>query len=104
MVDVSDIAPELAKSLPRYPQLPVTLIGRLAVDVSLHGQGRGAFMLMDALHRSWQRATDIAAMAVAVDAKDEAAAAFYQHFDFTPLQRDPRRLCLSMKKVAALLR
>ena len=61
-------------------------------------------MLMDALHRSWQRATDIAAMAVAVDAKDEAAAAFYQHFDFTPLQRDPRRLCLSMKKVAALLR
>ena len=37
MVDVCDIAPDLAKSLPRYPQLPVTLIGRLAVDVSLHG-------------------------------------------------------------------
>ena len=103
-VDVSDIAPDLAKTLPRYPQLPVTLIGRLAVDQRLRGQGRGAFLLMDALHRSWQGATEIAAMAVVVDAKDDAAAAFYSHFDFTPLQGDPRRLYLSMKKIAALFR
>ena len=45
---------------------------------------------MDALRRSWQRATESAAMAVVVDAKDEAAAAFYQQFDFTALLRDPR--------------
>ena len=50
MIDVSDIAPELAKCLPRYPPLPVTLIGRLAVDQRLKGQGRGAFLLIDALH------------------------------------------------------
>jgi len=104
VVDISDIAPELAKSLPRYPQLPVTLIGRLAVDQRLKGQGRGAFLLMDALHRSWQRATDIAAMAVVVDAKDDAAAAFYQHFDFTPVQSEPHRLYLPMKKIAVLFR
>lgn len=104
VIDVSDIAPELAKSLPRYPQLPVTLMGRLAVDQRLKGQGRGAFLLMDALQRSWQRATDIAAMAVVVDAKDDAVVAFYRHFDFTPLQSDPRRLYLSMKKIAALFR
>ena len=104
VADVSDIAPELAKTLPRYPQLPVTLIGRLAVDQSLRGQGRGAFLLLDALHRSWQRATEIAAMAVVVDAKDEAAEAFYLHFDFTPLRGSPRRLYLSMKKIAALFR
>lgn len=104
VIDVSDIAPELAKSLPRYPQLPVTLVGRLAVDQRLKGQRRGSFLLMDALRRSWQRATDIAAMAVVVDAKDDAAVASYRHFDFTPLQSDPRRLYLSMKKVAALFR
>jgi GNAT superfamily N-acetyltransferase len=103
-VDINDIAPDLAKTLPRYPQLPVVLIGRLAVDRRLRGQGRGAFLLMDALHRSWQRATEIAAMAVMVDAKDETAAAFYKHFDFTPLQGDPSRLYLSMKKVAVLFR
>ena len=104
VVDVGDIAADLARSLPRYPQLPVTLIGRLAVDQRLKGQGRGAFLLMDALHRSWQRAADIAAMAVIVDAKDDAAAAFYRHFDFSPLQSDPRRLYLPMKKIAALFR
>jgi len=43
-------------------------------------------------------------MAVVVDAKDDAAAAFYRHFDFTPLQRDPRQLYLSMKKIAVLFR
>ena len=104
VVDVGDIAPELAKSLPRHPQRPVTLIGRLAVDVSLHGQGRGTLLLIDALHRSWRRATGMAARAVVVDAQDEAAAAFYQHFDLTVLQCDPRRWYLSMTKVAALLR
>jgi hypothetical protein len=43
-------------------------------------------------------------MAVIVDAKDDAAAAFYRHFDFSPLQSDPRRLYLPMKKIAALFR
>ena len=61
-------------------------------------------LLIDALHRSWRRATGMAARAVVVDAQGEAAAAFYQHFDLTVLQRDPRRWYLSMTKVAALLR
>ena len=43
-------------------------------------------------------------MAVVVDAKDEAAAAFYQHFDFPPLQSHARRLYLPMKTVADVLR
>jgi len=103
IVDVADIAPDLAKKLPRYPQLPVTLIGRLAVHEQLKGQGCGALLLMDALHRSLTHAEDIAAMAVVVDAKDDAAAAFYRHFSFLPLQRDARRMYLPMKTVAALL-
>ena len=35
--------------------------------------------------------------------KDEAAAAFYKHFDFTPLQSNERRLYLPMKTVASVL-
>ena len=103
LLGVGDIAPELARKLPRYPQLPVTLIGRLAVHEALKGQGRGAFLLMDALRRSLMHAAEIAAMAVVVDAKDDAAAAFYRHFDFAPLQADERRLYLPMKTVAAVL-
>jgi hypothetical protein len=32
---------DLAKKLPRYPQLPVTLLGRLAVNQSHKGNGLG---------------------------------------------------------------
>lgn len=103
VIGAEDIAPDLAKKLPRYPQLPVTLIGRLAVDQASKGQGHGELLLMDALQRSLNHAAQIAAMAVVVDAKDEAAEAFYRHFDFQPLQATPRRLYLSMKTIAALL-
>ena len=103
IVDVTDVAAALARKLPRYPQLPVTLIGRLAVHARLKGQGAGSFLLMDALHRSFTHSAEIAAMAVVVDVKDDAAASFYRHFDFQPLQRDARRLYLPMQTVAALL-
>lgn len=102
VVSVIDIAADLAKTLPRYPQLPVTLLGRLAVDQRLKGQGMGEFLLLDALRRSLSRAADVAAMAVVVDAKNEAAAAFYGHYEFRPLHSLPSRLYLSMTKVARL--
>ena len=99
----SDALPaELARKLPRYPQLPVTLLGRLAVDRSRKGLGMGEFLLMDALHRSLSAATEIAAMAVLVDAKDASAEAFYRRFGFVPLQQRPARLYLPMKTVATL--
>ena len=40
-ISTADVAPKMASKLPRYPQLPVTLIGRLAVDNRLKGQDRG---------------------------------------------------------------
>ena len=102
LVDASALPDTLAKRLPRYPQLPVTLLGRLAVDLSMKSRGIGQFLLMDALRRSLEAAVNIAAMAVLVDAKDEAAEAFYRHFGFLPLQQQPRRLFLPMKTVAGL--
>jgi GNAT superfamily N-acetyltransferase len=101
-IPANEVPPELARKLPRYPQLPVTLLGRLAVDQNLKGQGMGQFMLMDALHRSLQAAAGIAAMAVVVDAKDASAAAFYQHFGFIPLNLTASRLFLPMATIAAL--
>ena len=46
---------------------------------------------MDALRRSLEVASNIATMAVIVDAKDKAAGAFYRHLRFMPLQQQPRR-------------
>ena len=103
VLSVSEVARELAMKLPRYPQLPVTLIGRLAIDLRLKGQGCGEYLLMDARNRSPAHSAEIAAMAVVVEAEDETAAAFYRHFDFQPLQASARRLYLPMKTVQALL-
>lgn len=102
LVDTGELPDTLVKKLPRYPQLPVTLLGRLAVDQSMKGRGLGEFLLMDALRRSLEAAANIAAMAILVDAKDEAAEAFYRHFSFVPLQQRPRRLFLPMQSIAEL--
>lgn len=102
VIHAADLPQALAHKLPRYPQLPVTMLGRLAVDQKLKGRGIGQFLLMDALRRSLDAATQIAAMAVLVDAKDQAAEAFYAHFGFMPLQQQPARLFLPMKTVAEL--
>lgn len=98
-----DLPEELARKLPRYPQLPVTLLGRLAVDQSTKGRGLGEHLLLDALHRSLAHADQIAAMAVVVDAKDESAASFYRHYGFIPLQAQPSRLFVPMRLAATLL-
>lgn len=101
-VPANEVPPELARKLPRYPQLPVTLLGRLAVDLQHKAQGMGQFLLMDALHRSVQAAAGIAAMAVVVDAKDSLAAAYCQHFGFIALNLTASRLFLPMVTIAKL--
>ena len=98
-----DLPDELAHKLPRYPQLPATLLGRLAVDQSTKGQGLGEHLLLDALRRSLAHADQIAAMAVVVDAQDDAAAAFYRHYGFLTLQAQPSRLFVPMRLLTQLL-
>lgn len=102
IIPVDELPPDLMKRLPRYGQLPVTLLGRLAVDRSASGQGVGEFLLVDALRRSLEAAQQIAAMAVIVDAKDQRAESFYRHFEFQPFQQTPLRLFLPMTQIAKL--
>ena len=103
VLTLGELPDDAARRLPRYPQLPVTLLGRLAIDQSVRGQGLGEHLLLDALHRSLTHADQIAAMAVVVDAKDDAAAAFYRHYGFIALQARPQRLFLPMATVERLL-
>lgn len=102
IIPVQELPPNLMKRLPRYGQLPVTLLGRLAVDRTVGGQGIGEFLLADALRRSLEGAQQIAAMVGIVDAKDERAESFYRHFDFLPFQQTPLRLFLPMVQIAKL--
>ncbi len=103
-VGLTDLPEEVVRRLPAYPNVPVTLLGRLAVDRRYKGRGLGAFLLMDALRRAWVQSSQIAAVAVVVDAVDEEAVRFYKHFDFIPFSERPTRLFLPMKTIAALFR
>lgn len=92
-VRAADLPPELARRLPRYP-VPVALLGRLAVDREAQRQGLGSILLADACRKVHQAGRVIGIAAIIVDAKDAAAAAFYEHFGFTPLPGQPGRLLL----------
>jgi GNAT superfamily N-acetyltransferase len=99
---VHDVLPAAeAKGLPRL-DVPVVLIGRLAVDRSVQGQGLGALLLVDALRRSVQISDQVGIRAVEVDALDDAARNFYLKFGFRSLLDDPRHLFLPMHEIRKL--
>ena len=97
---LADLPASTAKKLPRYPTVPGIRMGRLAVDQAFKGQGLGGALLADALDRSAR--SEIAAFAMIVDAKDEAAAAFYRHHGFIVLPDSPLALFLPLATVQRL--
>ena len=84
----AEATPRLQKGAPRHP-VPAVLLARLAVDRARHGQRVGAGLLKDAILRTLGAAEAIGVRALLVHAKDEAATAFYQRYDFEPLPAHP---------------
>ncbi len=93
-INIGELPETVAKKLPRYPLMPATLIGRLAVDRRNQGKGGGELLLMDALKRSLISTKQIGSVAVVVDAKDDSAKEFYTHFQFIQLVNYSHRLFL----------
>ena len=94
---LADLPASSGKKLPRYPTVPAVRMGRLAVDQAFKGRGLGGALLADALDRAAR--SEIAAYALMVDAKDEAAAAFYRHHGFITLPDSPLTLFLPLATV-----
>lgn len=101
-VDLGDLPADVARKLPSYPVVPATLLGRLAVDRHHQGHGIGELLLMDALRRVNEQSSQIASVAVIVDAIDQQAVQFYKHFDFLPFPDRPTRLFLPMRTIGTL--
>lgn len=98
-----DEAPQrVKKGLARHP-IPVILLARLAVDVSIQGKGVGSGLLKDALLRTAQAAETIGARALLVHAKDDQAKALYERFNFEASPSDPYHLLLVMKDLLAIV-
>lgn len=97
-----DALPEdQAKGLPRI-DLPVVLIGRLAVDQSTQGQGMGEHLLIDALRRSEYLASKVGIRAVEVHAIDASARKFYEKYGFLSLEDDLQHLFMPMHVIRKL--
>ena len=103
-VQLDEVPEAIARKLPKYPVVPATLLGRLAVSTAFRGQGLGAMLLMDALYRSLQHSKELASAGVVVDAKDAAALAFYRKYGFLDLPNVEWRLFLPMGTVERLFR
>lgn len=101
-VRLPELSAAAVRKLPRYPLIPATLLGRLAIDQRFQGKGYGRFLLADALHRAVR--SEIASFAVIVDAKDESARRFYERESFLPLPDQPMKLFRPMSDIEALFR
>jgi hypothetical protein len=91
-LSIPDLPEVHAKRLPRYDLIPAALIGRLARDLRVAGEGVGDLLLADAVRRILGAARSVAVFAIVVDAIDERAAAFYRGFGFSPFPTRPLRL------------
>lgn len=98
-----DLLPEeIVKKLPpSYLDLPVILMGRLAVSQNYQGQGIGEILLIDALKRSYNVSREIGSMAVIVDPLDKDAIRFYEKYEFIALP-DSAKMFLPMSTIAKL--
>jgi GNAT superfamily N-acetyltransferase len=93
---------KLRKGMPE--EVPLLLIGRLALDEEYHGRGLGTDLLADALRRCLAGADVVGARGVITHAIDDEAVRFYQKHGFALSPLGERTMLLPMETVAALFR
>ena len=106
-IRLSDTAVERATAPGRVRRnapdnIPVSVIGRLAVSRDHAGRGLGADILSDALRRIAVASQSIGIGAVLVHAKDDAAKRFYMRCaEFIEYPADSRTLFIPIETVVA---
>jgi hypothetical protein len=103
-VEIENLEQSFAKKLPRYPQLPATLLGRLAIDNQHKSKGFGEIMLFDALKKAIAVSKQIASLAVIAEALDENAVSFYLKYGFQKFHQDSMKLYLPIKSIEDIFR
>lgn len=95
----NDLPESIGRKLPKYPNVPAILIGRLAVDGKYKGQRYGEHLLMDALYRSYRHSREIASMAVVIELKNKEAQSFYEKYGFQIFPENTEKMFITMKEV-----
>ena len=76
--------------------VPVMVIGRLAIDQSVQGQGLGPSLLRDAVLRTLQAAEIAGIRAILVHAISERAKRFYEKWGFVSSPLEPMTLMITV--------
>lgn len=79
--------------------IPVVVLGRLAIDQSLHSTGLGRALVRDACLRVMAAADAIGIRGMLVHALSESARAFYEHVGFEPSPLDPMTLMATLADI-----
>lgn len=83
--------------------VPVMVLGRLAVDVTMQGSGIGAGMLKDVLLRVYRVAQEAGVKALLVHALSDQAKAFYLKYGFVESPMDSMTLMLPIKAIVNVI-
>lgn len=81
--------------------IPVVVLGRLAVDLTLHGKGFGRSLVRDAGMRVIQAADAIGIRGMTVHALSDHAKVFYEKVGFEPSPLDPHLLMMTLADLIA---
>ena len=98
LIENADLPRRLGRGDPR--QIPAILLARLALSRDLRGTGLGGILLHDALSRAVVASQQAGGRYVVVDAIDDNARQFYEHYGFTPTPR-PDRLVRKVSDIEA---
>ena len=85
------------------PEVPVAVLGRLAVDNEHSGQGLGGALLAEGIRRTLQLANEIGVRGLVVHAIDDHAAGFYRQYAFVSLPGSPMSLILPVETMTTAL-
>lgn len=83
--------------------IPVIVLGRLAVDKSLHGKGVGTGLLRDAVLRIVQAAEIAGVRAILIHAISETAKRFYEKYGFAASPIDPMTVMITISEAAKFI-
>lgn len=82
--------------------IPVVILGRLAVDRSLHGKGIGRGLVRDACLRVLQAADILGIRGIVVHALSLEAKSFYEKMGFDAAKNDPMMLMITLNDLRSL--
>lgn len=103
-IKLADLPEGAKKRMARYEDVSAVLLGRLAVDEHYKGQKLGGQLLKHAMMQALTLSENVAVTVFVVDALNESAKRFYEHYGFSELTRQPMRLFLPLRTLEQSLK